>query len=80
MSRTVTLRVSDDHYAMFRAWAVRDNRPLSNLIETAALRFLEGEGFVSEKEMAGILGDKKLGAKLRKGSKEIRAGKGRLVA
>ena len=52
----------------------------TNLIETAALRHLEEEGFVTDEEMAGILRDKKLVAKLKKGSREIRAGKGRLIA
>jgi predicted transcriptional regulator len=37
MSRTVTLRLSDETYQQFRTLAERENRPLSNFIETAAL-------------------------------------------
>ena len=43
MSKTVTLRLSDDDYQLFRPWAESDNRPLSNFIETATKRFIEAE-------------------------------------
>ena len=43
MPKTVTLRLKDDVYALFQAMAEQDNRPLSNLFETAALRFIENE-------------------------------------
>ena len=42
MSKTVTLRLNDDTYAKFRAFAESDNRSLSNFIETSALRYISG--------------------------------------
>ena len=38
MSKTVTLRLSEKTYERFRTLAERENRPLSNFIETAASR------------------------------------------
>ena len=40
MSKTVTLRLNDSIYKKSRDLAEDDNRPLSNFIETAALRFI----------------------------------------
>jgi mRNA interferase RelE/StbE len=37
MSRTITLRLTDEVYEELREAAQSENRPLSNLIETAAL-------------------------------------------
>ena len=42
MSRTVTLRLQGETYERFRTLAERENRPLSNFIETAASRYIEG--------------------------------------
>ena len=42
MPKTVTLRLDDATYAFFRDCAQADNRTLSNMIETAAKRQLEG--------------------------------------
>ena len=57
MSRTVTLRLDDPVYRMFRVMAERENRPLSNFIETAAKRFVEEHGIADEYEMAEIRGN-----------------------
>ncbi len=54
MSRTVTLRLNDDIYNLFRSLAESDNRPLSNFIETAACRFIENNEFADEFEMKEI--------------------------
>ena len=51
MSKTVTLRIKDSVYQRLRILAERDNRPLSNYIETAALRYIEQEEYVDEFEM-----------------------------
>ena len=40
MSKTVTLRLDASVYERLRLHAQRDNRPLSNFIETAAVRIL----------------------------------------
>lgn len=45
MSKTVTLRLPESTYERFRTLAERENRPLSNFIETAASRYVEAEQF-----------------------------------
>ena len=40
MPKTITMRLDDEAYRVFRTCADRDNRSLSNFIETAALRFI----------------------------------------
>ena len=79
MSKTVTLRLDDSVYGKLRNWAERDNRALSNFIETAALRFIEEHEVVDEFEMTEIEGNKALNASLKKGLKDAKAGKGRFV-
>lgn len=79
MSKTVTLRVDDTVYGKLRSWAKRDNRPLSNFIETAALRFIEDHEVVDEFEMAEIVGNEALNASIKRGLKDAKAGRGRFV-
>jgi len=54
MSKTVTLRLNESIYNMFRNLAVSENRTLSNFIETSVLRFIEHNQFVDEYEMTVI--------------------------
>lgn len=79
MSKTVTLRLPDETYRQFRALAERENRPLSNFIETAALRYVETELFVDEFEMEEICGNVELNRSLKRGIRDARAGRGRFV-
>lgn len=80
MSKIVTLRLDDDAYRELREAAEAENRPLSNLIETAALRRIREERFVDDAEMSEILGNERLLRRLRAGSKQARRRKGRFVA
>ncbi|MGA0368751.1 MAG: CopG family transcriptional regulator [Kiritimatiellia bacterium] len=79
MSKTVTLRLDESVYGKLRNWAERDNRALSNFIETAALRFIEEHEVVDEFEMAEIEENAALNASLKKGLKDAKAGRGRFV-
>jgi predicted transcriptional regulator len=79
MARTVTLRLDDRVYDELREAAKAENRPLSNLIETAALSRVREQQFVDDAEMAEILGNQKLLARLRAGSREARRRKGRFA-
>jgi predicted transcriptional regulator len=79
MSRTVTLRLPDETYEQFRTLAERENRPLSNFIETAALRYVETEQFVDEFEMEEIRGNAELNRSLKRGMKDAKSGRGRFV-
>ena len=80
MSRIVTLRLDDDAYRELREAAEAENRPLSNLIETAALRRIREERFVDDAEMSEILGNENLLRRMRAGSRQARRSKGRFVA
>ena len=79
MSKTVTLRLKDDVYNAFLEAALAENRPLSNLIETAAMSKIREQQFVDDVEMAEILADKNLLKRIKQGSREARLQKGRLV-
>lgn len=79
MSRTVTLRLPDATYQRFRTLAERENRPLSNFIETAASRYVEAQQFVDDFEMEEIQGNVELNRSLKRGVKDAKAGRGRFV-
>ena len=79
MSKTVTLRLKDDVYRAFLEAAQAENRPLSNLIETAALNKIREQQFVDDVEMAEILADRDLLKRIQKGSREAKLHKGRFV-
>jgi len=79
MATTVTLRLDDKTYEMFRTLSQRDNRPLSNFIETAALRYIEDSSLADEAEMAAIRSDQPLNASLKRGLRDAKAKKGRFA-
>lgn len=79
MSKIVTLRLDSILYEKLRKLAEAENRPLSNYIVTLAKKYMEESAFASEEEMAEILSDKVLVSRIQKGSRQIKAGKGRLV-
>ena len=79
MSKMVTLRLPDETYEQFRTFAARENRPLSNFIETAVLRYVETGQFVDEFEMEEIRGNLELNRSLKRGMKDAKAGRGRFV-
>jgi len=79
VAKTVTLRLEDDAYRELKEAAEAENRPLSNLIETAALSRLREQQFVDDAEMAEILGNERLLSRLRKGSRQVQSRKGRFA-
>jgi len=79
MPKTVTLRLDDSAYEELREAAVAANRPLSNLIETAALSHLREQQFVDDAEMAEILTNERLRERLQSGSAQARRRQGRFV-
>jgi len=79
MSKTVTLRLDDDVYEEFREAAKADRRPLSNLIETAALSRIREQQFVDDVEMAEILSNESLLERMRAGSEDAKARRGEFV-
>jgi len=79
MSRIVTLRLDDAVYAMFSVMAERENRPLSNFIETAAKRFVEAHEFVDGYDMEEIRGNRALNRSLKRGLADAGKKRGRFV-
>ena len=79
MSRIVSVRLDEPVYHLLRAIAERENRPLSNFIETAALRFIEEHQVVDEFEMAEIKGNRELNRSLKRGLKDAKRRRGGFV-
>ena len=79
MSKTVTLRLKDNLYNLLRRLAEKDNRTLSNFIETATVRYIEEHEFADEYEMAEIRGNQELNKSLKRGMKDAKIKKGRFV-
>ena len=80
MSKTITLRISDENYKVYRKLADRDNRPISNFIETAVKRFIEHNVYADEFEMEEIRNNKGLNKSIKRGLSDMKLKKGRLVA
>jgi predicted transcriptional regulator len=79
MAKTVTLRLDDDVYSTLVEAARAENRPLSNLIETAALSRIRELQFVDDAEMSEILASENLLKRLKKAAHDAKTGKGRFV-
>ncbi len=79
MSKTITLRLSEENYEVYRKLADRDNRPVSNFIETAVNRFIEHNSYVDEFEMDEIRNNRELNKSLKRGLADTKLKKGRLV-
>ena len=79
MSKTVTLRLKDSVYERLRTLAERDNRPLSNFIETATLRYIEQEEYADEFEALEISENATLKESIDKGLEDAKERRGRYV-
>jgi len=79
MTKTITLRLSDEEYQLFLSYAKADNRTLANAIETLAHRKLEESFFVDQFEMEEILSNKDLLKRMKTGSQQAKKMRGRFV-
>jgi len=79
MAKTVTLRISDENYKIYSRLAKRDNRPISNFIETAVKRYIENEIEVDEFEMEEIRNNKSLNNSIKRGLSDIKSLRGKFV-
>ena len=79
MSKTITLRLSDENYKIYKKLAERDNRPISNFIENAVKRYIELDAFVDEFEMEEIRSNVELNKSLERGLADMKNKKGRFV-
>ena len=78
-TKTVTMRLPEGVYETISHLAKEDNRPISNYIETIALRYIEIESLMDEFEMKEIRENKTLMDQLKKAHESARKGKGRFV-
>jgi uncharacterized protein (DUF1778 family) len=76
---TITLRLPENHYRLFRKLAEEENRSLSNFIETATIRHIEESEYADAFEMEEIRKNTNLNSSLRRGHTDARLNKGRFV-
>ncbi|MFA6570023.1 MAG: CopG family transcriptional regulator [Bacteroidota bacterium] len=76
MSKTLTLRIEDDLYNLFKLAAEGERRSISNYIEFAALAHTLGEVNVSDEEMEEI---KPHFSGIRKGLADVKKGRYSIV-
>ncbi|MEW6088167.1 MAG: CopG family transcriptional regulator [bacterium] len=79
MPKTVTLRLNESIYRKIRDFAEQDNRPLSNFIETATMRYMEQIEYVDDFEMDEIIRDISLNQSIKKGIKDAKLKRGRFI-
>ena len=79
MGKTITLRIDDDIYDIFKTAAQAQRRTISNFIEYATLSHVAEEAFVDDHEMAEILNSKELVSSLRKAEEDIKKRKYRII-
>jgi uncharacterized protein (DUF1778 family) len=80
MSKTITIRLADEKYELFKKFAAMDNRAISNFIETATLRYIEQLEYVDEVEMSEINANEDLQQSLKCGRTDVKENKKRRVA
>ena len=79
MAKTLTLRVDDETYRKFAAAAQAEGRSIANLVETATLERLRERQFVDDAELAEIEANERLVVRIKQGSRDARARRGRFV-
>ena len=73
MSKTITLRLSDEEYEQIAVSAESEHRPISNFITHVVIKNLKESHYVDSIEMAQINSDEKLLKKLKRGHREAQA-------
>ena len=76
MAKTITVRVGETTYNIFKKAAEGQRRTISNYLEYAALNFTVNETVVDDEEMKEILSFEK---DLKKGLKDISAGRYKVI-
>ena len=79
MSKTISIRVSDEEYAQISAVAKAERRPISNFILYAALNTISNMFTVDDDEMKEILSDKELMEDIKQGHEDVKKGRYRVV-
>ncbi len=79
MAKTITIRIDDDIYEMFKKAAEGERRSISNFIEYATLRYLTNDIYVSDNEMNELMNDSDLVKSLHNGLKDVKKGNYKIV-
>ena len=79
MSKTITIRVSDEDYKQIVALAKAERRPISNFIMHAVFNSIADLFATGEAETKEILDDKELLADLKEAHKDFKEGRYRIV-
>lgn len=79
MSKTITLRLTDDEYELLAQTAAGAKRTISNLITYLALKKIEEDVFADQDEMRGILENPTLVARLKRGAGQAQEMQGSFV-
>ena len=79
MTKTITIRLSEEEYNRISLSAKTEHRPISNFITHAVLDKIEREYYVDSVEMAQINSDERLKAKLKKGHKDAASKDGQFI-
>jgi uncharacterized protein (DUF1778 family) len=80
MSKTITIRLEDEKYELFKKFAEMDNRSISNFIETATSRYIEEIEYADEFEMAEINDNEDLQKSLKRGRTDVKENRRHRVA
>ena len=80
MSKTITIRLDDEKYELFKKFAEMDNRAISNFMETAASRYIEQISYADEFEMAEINANEELQKSLKSGRDDVKNNRRRSLA
>lgn len=76
MAKTITVRIDDSTYDIFKLAAAGQKRTISNYLEYATLNYTMNETFVDDMEMTEIL---KYEKDIKKGLSDISAGRYRII-
>ena len=76
MAKTITVRIDDSTYNIFKLAAAGQKRTISNYLEYATLNYTMNETFVDDMEMNEIL---KYEKDIKKGLSDISAGRYRII-
>ena len=79
MSKTVTIRLDEEQYKLFKKFADLDNRAISNFIITATSRYIEEISYVDEFEMREIESDRELEESLQRGRADVKKNRRRSI-
>jgi len=76
MAKTITVRLDDNIYEMFKKAADGEKRTISNYIEYATLNYTVSEAVVDDTEMAEIIAFER---DIKKGMSDIKAGRFKVI-